>query len=400
MHGGDIYRQAVTLDFSVNISPLGVPERVREALRAAVGRVEEYPDPRHERLVRALAEFFDVSGNRILVGNGASELIMAVCHALRPESAMITAPSFSGYREALRAVLPDSRIFRYELRGEVSFLPDEGLVAAVFEKKPDLLILTDPNNPNGLLIPPELLRRILDACGQTGTLLLLDACFMELAVRDGSRSLTTFFGGSDGSAGNRFSKPSCETGGKRGLVLRDFPSRAPWIELRAFTKSFAIPGVRLGYAVCSGLALAESVRRHLPEWNLSVFAEEAGLACLAVGDTLQDARSLILRERTYLSRELSAIDDGSGKRIIGVCPSDANFLLFRYGPDVRAGRPGLYRQLLDRGILIRDCSDYEGLCAGWYRIAVRTHEENEMLVRAIREAAEDIERRDIKSEDR
>lgn len=373
MHGGDIYRQAVSHDFSVNVNPLGVPERVRTALQAAIGRVEEYPDPQHEKLVHALSETLGVSGDRLLIGNGASELIMAICHAVRPESAMITAPSFSGYRAALHAVLPDSRIFRYDLCGEHAFLPDEGLIAAVLEKKPELLILTDPNNPNGLLVPSELLARLLDACEQTGTLLLLDACFMELAVRDGDMPC---------------------------LVLRDFPSRAPWIELRAFTKSFAIPGVRLGYAVCSGRALADRVRRQLPEWNLSVFAEEAGCACLAALDSLQDAHSLILRERTYLSRELSAMTGGSGEKTITVFPSDANFLLLRYEPDVCWGRAELYRTLLDRGILIRDCSDYEGLGVGWYRIAVRPHAENELLIRAIREVTENTERRDIKSEDR
>ncbi len=359
MHGGDIYRQAVSHDFSVNVSPLGMPEAVRAALIRAARRAEEYPDPRHERLVRALSGALDVSGERLLMGNGASELLMAICHALHPESAMITAPSFSGYRAALYAVLPDSRIFRYALREKHAFLPDEGLIGAVLEKKPSLLILTNPNNPNGLLIPPGLLQRVIDACAQTGTLLLLDACFLELAVRDGDAPVQS------------------------GLVLRDFISRAPWIELRAFTKSFAIPGVRLGYAVCSDGALAEKVRRQLPEWNLSVFAGEAGCACLAAAGSLPAARRLILRERTFLSRELSAVCSKSGEHIITVFPSDANFLLLRYEPDVRAGRAGLYRRLLDRGILIRDCSDYEGLGAGWYRIAVRTHNENELLIRAI-----------------
>ena len=352
MHGGDIYRQAVSHDFSVNVNPLGVPERVRTALQAAIGRVEEYPDPQHEKLVHALSETLGVSGDRLLIGNGASELIMAICHAVRPESAMITAPSFSGYRAALHAVLPDSRIFRYDLCGEHAFLPDEGLIAAVLEKKPELLILTDPNNPNGLLVPSELLARLLDACEQTGTLLLLDACFMELAVRDGDMPC---------------------------LVLRDFPSRAPWIELRAFTKSFAIPGVRLGYAVCSGRALADRVRRQLPEWNLSVLAQETGLAVMGTPSGkwdrkqfIEETRLIIDSEKEKIYQELTKMESGD----FVIYPSKANFLLLRT-------KLPLYDKLLEKGILIRDCSNYPGLDPGYYRIAVRGPEENQKLLQAV-----------------
>lgn len=352
MHGGNIYGNEIEYDFSVNLNPLGPPDAVREALAAALNHVEEYPDPEYRELRRALANHRQLAEEQLVLGNGASELIPGIIRALTPKTCMVTAPCYSGYETALNAAAPSCRIHRIFLREEDDFTLPENICQEIARVKPNLLILTNPNNPNGKRISANRLRAIADACRTAGTVLLMDECFLALS------------GGDVDSLIHRI--------GEEGLP--------PTVVLRAFTKTFAIPGVRLGYAVCSG-SFAARIQRELPEWNLSVFAQYAGLAALeaAAPETVTPGTSgylaasveMIAQEREYLTAELKKL----GLRVF---PSDANYILFQ------SRDRELHRKLLDKGILIRDCRDYHGLTAGFYRTAVRTRRENTALLRCLR----------------
>lgn len=346
MHGGNIYGNEIEYDFSVNLNPLGPPKSVQDALVAALNHVEEYPDPEYRELRRGLANYWQLAEEQIVPGNGASELIPGIIRTLSPKNCMVTAPCYSGYETALNVAAPSCRIHRIPLRAEDDFTLPENTCQEIARVKPNLLILTNPNNPNGKRISANRLREIADACRMAGTVLLVDECFLAL------------------SGGDEDSLIHCI----RSEVL-------PAVVLRAFTKTFAIPGVRLGYAVCSAL-MAERIRRELPEWNLSVFAQYAGTAALeaAAGGTsgyLAASVEMIAREREYLTAELESL----GFRVF---PSDANYILFQ------SRDRELHQKLLDKGILIRDCRDYHGLTAGFYRTAVRTHRENTALLRCLR----------------
>lgn len=346
MHGGNIYGNEIEYDFSVNLNPLGPPESVQDALAAALNHVEEYPDPEYRELRRGLANYWQLAEEQIVPGNGASELIPGIIRTLSPKNCMVTAPCYSGYETALNVAAPSCRIHRIPLRAEDDFTLPENICQEIARVKPNLLILTNPNNPNGKRISANRLREIADACRMAGTVLLVDECFLAL------------------SGGDEDSLIHCI----RSEVL-------PAVVLRAFTKTFAIPGVRLGYAVCSA-PMAERIRRELPEWNLSVFAQYAGTAALeaAAGGTsgyLAASVEMIAREREYLTAELESL----GFRVF---PSDANYILFQ------SRDRELHQKLLDKGILIRDCRDYHGLTAGFYRTAVRTHRENTALLRCLR----------------
>lgn len=346
MHGGNIYGNEIEYDFSVNLNPLGPPKSVQDALAAALNHVEEYPDPEYRELRRGLANYWQLAEEQIVPGNGASELIPGIIRTLSPKNCMVTAPCYSGYETALNVAAPSCRIHRIPLRAEDDFTLPENICQEIARVKPNLLILTNPNNPNGKRISANRLREIADACRMAGTVLLMDECFLALS------------GGDEDSLIHRI----------RSEVL-------PAVVLRAFTKTFAIPGVRLGYAVCSAL-MAERIRRELPEWNLSVFAQYAGTAALeaAAGGTsgyLTASVEMIAREREYLTAELEKL----GLRVF---PSDANYILFQ------SRDRELHQKLLDKGILIRDCRDYHGLTAGFYRTAVRTHRENTALLRCLR----------------
>lgn len=346
MHGGNIYGNEIEYDFSVNLNPLGPPESVRDALAAALNHVEEYPDSEYRELRRGLANYWQLAEEQLVPGNGASELIPGIIRTLSPKNCMVTAPCYSGYETALNAAAPSCRIHRIPLRAEDDFTLPENICQEIARVKPNLLILTNPNNPNGKRISANRLREIADTCRAAGTVLLVDECFLALS------------------------------GGDEDSLIHCIRSEAlPAVVLRAFTKTFAIPGVRLGYAVCSGFPAAR-IRRELPEWNLSVFAQYAGTAALeaAAGGTsgyLAASVEMIAREREYLTAELESL----GFRVF---PSDANYILFQ------SRDRELHQKLLDKGILIRDCRDYHGLTAGFYRTAVRTHRENTALLQCLR----------------
>lgn len=342
MHGGNIYGNEIEYDFSVNLNPSGPPDAVRDALVKALNHVEEYPDPEYRELRRGLVNYWQLAEEQIVPGNGASELIPGIIRTLSPKTCMVTAPCYSGYETALNAAAPSCRIHRIPLRAEDDFTLPENICQEIARVKPNLLILTNPNNPNGKRISANRLREIADACRTAGTVLLVDECFLALS------------GGDEDS-----------------LIHRIGEERLPpTVVLRAFTKTFAIPGVRLGYAVCSG-SLAARIQRELPEWNLSVFAQYAGLAALEPSGYMAASVEMIAQEREYLTAELKKL----GLRVF---PSDANYILFQ------SRDRELHRKLLDKGILIRDCRDYHGLTAGFYRAAVRTRRENTALLRCLR----------------
>lgn len=336
MHGGDRYRNQVRLDFSVNVNPLGTPDSVEEALHRAAASCGWYPDIEAERLKRAVSGMLGVPEEQLLFGNGASELFMAAVHALQPRKTVLPVPSFYGYEYAAKAA--GSELLFYRTKRENGFRIEEELDGLLTEDV-DLLFLANPNNPTGRLADPAMLEGILRHCGERGIYVVLDECFIEFCGE--GRSLI--------SEAERFGS----------LIV-----------VRAFTKIFAVPGVRLGYAVCGNPALREKIARQLPEWNLSCFAQEAGCACAELS-------GFILQTQAYVEREREFLAEGLERRGFSVFPSDANFLLL-YSRDAF-----LYERLLEKGILIRDCGNFRGLEKGFYRIAVRSRAENEILLAAL-----------------
>ncbi len=339
VHGGDIYQNRVTLDFSANVNPYGTPEPVKAAIRAAADKVDRYPDPYCLPLREALAARHGVLKEEVLCGNGAAELIFSFVSALKPGAALLPVPSFAEYETALLAQNVDPTF--YPLERANGFRVTDRILDAIKEDT-DALLLCSPNNPTGQSVDPDLLLRILDRCRETGTWLFLDECFVDLCDEDKAFSLI-------GSLRD----------GDRALILR------------AFTKTYGMAGVRLGYAVSKNRDLLFNMSAAVQPWNVSTVAQKAGLAALDCPDWAKQARDLFRTEKAYLIKELSALG-------VSVLPGDANYLLL-------SGVPGLYGRLLGKGVLVRDCENYRGLETGDVRIAVRTHAENAALIAAMRE---------------
>ena len=344
-HGGDwaaFQRECgfLPLDFSANISPLALAPEIREAAAAALSAADRYPDPHCTELREALSMQFGVSPEQVVCGNGAADLIYRLVFLLKPQKALVPVPTFTEYEHALS--LTDCRTEHVFCREEQDFALPEAVTEAIVPGT-DLVFLCNPNNPTGRLIPPVLLEKIVQKCEDVGCVLVVDECFLDFSRDCEAHSLI-----------GRLSQ--C-----RQLVV-----------LRAFTKMYAMPGLRLGYALCGSKSLAESLGAFGQPWSVSAPAQAAGLAALKLTALEDRTRLLIAQERAFLQEELAALE-------LRVIPGEANFLLFF------SEEKQLSQKCREKGILIRDCSDFTGLCPGWYRTAVRTRKENLLLLQVLKE---------------
>lgn len=335
IHGGDVYRNDVKMDFSVNVNPLGMPKAVEAALYKAVGNCSQYPDWSAEKLRCAVSEMLDVPGDNLIFGNGASELFMAIVHAIKPRKSVIPVPSFYGYEYA--AGCDGGETIYCEMKKENNFSPQEDFLDLLTEDV-DILFLANPNNPTGNLIRRDFLQRVVSHCRDKGIYVVLDECFIEFCGQEYS-------------------------------MLQDINMFPNLIIVRAFTKIFSIPGVRLGYLISSNKEMSDKIKRQLPEWNVSVLAQAAGCECAR-------QTALLGQTVTYVERERQFLENGLKQAGCIVFQGKANFLL------VYSEQP-LYDKLLERGILIRDCGNFRGLSKGFYRVAVKNRNENMTLLKEI-----------------
>jgi threonine-phosphate decarboxylase len=276
-----------------------------------------YPDDRYEALREAIGRTFGRRPEEIAVGNGSMELIRVFCQAT-------LAPGDGFY-------LDPPTFGEYELSARLTgavLLEDPGRARVRF--------LCNPNNPTGALLPAARVREDLRQVRNSGGILLLDEAFIEL------------------------SDPAESLAGDRDPAL---------FVLRSLTKAFAVPGLRFGYGFGDPDLIAgmEVVR---PPWSVNTFAEEFALLALRHYGRLAESRERIGRERAWL-------EDRLGDLGLAPLPSSANFLLVLLGEPA----PALAARLLEKGILVRDCTSF-GL-PGAIRVAVRTREENEQLIGAL-----------------
>ena len=367
LHGGDIYHNQVNMDFSMNVNPFGIPKSVRERMGQAVERIDTYPEPTAEKLRAKLAGYHKAAPEQIICGNGASELLMACVRGLysgkQTTHIMIPIPSFYGYQWAAESI--DARVHYYSMKQECRYQLDEGFLKHVEEvyasltreeRENMIIFLANPNNPTGAYIDPDILNKLLANCEEHRINVILDECFMEM---------------SDDPAGHSMI-PQC----------KKYPHL--WI-IRAFTKTYAMPGIRLGYMIGNHEEKLSLIRHQLPEWNVSLPAQEAGIAAMDEMQYLTDSRDYIQKEREYLEREIFKVGQSIKESDLILYPSVTNYLLFY-------STIPFYDSLLDQGILIRDCGNFAGLPDGYYRIAVRTHEENRKLIEKIWKVVEEKER--------
>ena len=325
------------LDFSQNVNPLGAPARALEAARRALEEeAGRYPDLGYPRLREALARYLGVPSERLVPTNGGAEALFLAARTAAAGAAgggaLILEPTFSEYASAAHAagLEPVRRVARrqedgFHLDGEA--LDDLRGVSLVF--------LCNPNNPTGdALTRPEVLA-LADRVRESDATLVVDEAFADFSPEVGVAA----------EAGD-------------GLLV-----------VRSLTKFFALPGLRLGCLVCPE---PDRARELQPSWSVNAVAAAAGIA--AVGDLsfVDDSLSTVARLRRELFEALEAVPG------LSPFPGAANFLLVR-------GPAGLPDRLATRGVLIRGCGPFPGLGPRYFRVAVRSAEENKQLLGAIRE---------------
>ncbi len=344
IHGGDWAGYLAeygtdALDFSANTSPLGLPAGVREAVIASLDSADRYPDPKCRALRNALAERHHVPADWIRCGNGAADLIDRAIFALRPKRAMILAPTFGEYADALRRF--GCTVTEYPLFATEEFRVTERILDALTPDL-DLVILCEPNNPTGITTDRGLLERILAVCRQRGIFMMVDECFNAFLDEPDAHSLISELPGG-------------------GLLI-----------LRAFTKFYGMAGLRLGYCLCADTEFLRRVDEAGQPWPVSTIAQAAGIAALRETEYAAALRKLIREERPKLAEGLRALG-------CDVLPGEANYLLFR------CESTDLEEKLKEKGILIRSCWNYTGLDASWHRTAVRGTDDNRRLLTALKE---------------
>lgn len=346
-HGGDIYSQEgqpetnCLVDYSANINPLGLPESVKTAIKKAIRDCEHYPDPFCRELVQKLAAVHAVPEQDILCGNGAADVLFRLAAAIKPRRTLLLAPTFSDYEKAVLA--SGSKVDYYPLLERRNFSLDKGILEAL-TKRIEMVILCTPNNPTGLLIEQDLLLEILERCQTMGIRLLVDECFLDFV-----------------------------TGGDQLSLIRELKTHHQLVILKAFTKMYAMPGLRLGYCLTADTGLLERVRESSQDWSVSVLAQAAGVAALTETAYVQKTRELINGEREYLMTQMRRTG-------FKVYPGQANFLLCRW-----SGKVNWIALLREQGFLIRDCSNFQNLSPGYYRVAVKARRTNRKLVKTIKD---------------
>jgi threonine-phosphate decarboxylase len=353
LHGGNIYAFARSrglspeqvLDFSASINPLGWPRSVVKTYRQALSRVAHYPEPYAETLTHTLAAYHDLDPRLLLVGNGSTQLLYVLARVLAPRRALIVAPSFSEHAAALQQ--SNAQIDPLILRPPAFALSLDRLQKTLPQGY-DVLVLTNPNSPTGALLSRAELEQIVRLCRTTQTRLVMDETFVDWV----------------------------EEASLKHWVVQS----ANVIVLRSLTKFFALPGLRVGYAIAQPRLIAQ-LRAQLEPWSVNVVAQEVACACLQEVRFIQRSWTFMMRERSWLATQLARI---AGLRPF---PSHANFLLVQTST-VGMSAADVAQRLAAKNILVRDCGNFVGLGKRFFRVAVRTRSENARLVAALRAVLE------------
>jgi threonine-phosphate decarboxylase len=350
VHGGDIWKYYPycenILDFSANVNPLGPSPKIIEAIKRSLWQIQFYPDSNSNALRDAISQYIKgIDSDNVIVGNGSTELIYLFSEVFieKGDEVLIPIPTFEEYENAVRKA--GGKLKYIKLNENEGFTIDLNNFLREIGSATKAIFLCNPNNPTSTLIPREYLLEIIEKADEEHALVFIDETFIEFV--DEYLSLAN------------------EVKTYKNLFI-----------LRSFTKAFGLTGLRVGYGIACREVINLLFKVKIP-WNVNCLAQAAAIVALQDMEYLERARKLIKEEREFLLNELKQI------RGLKVFPAYANFILI----DVRQTgftATQLKESMLKHGILIRDCDSFKGLDKYYIRIAVRTRQENEKLLVALR----------------
>ena len=359
-HGGNIYKIFreknidKILDYSSNINPYGLPENLKKEIFEKLFVLERYPDPDYIGLREKIAEKNNLNIENIIVGNGATEIIFLFMKILSPKKVLIVSPTFGEYERAIKASTlanDNLEINYFELKEAENFVLNIKNLETELENNYDLLILCNPNNPTGQFLKLKKLEEILKICEQKNTKLFVDEAFVEF-VEDWENE----------------------------SIINSKENKENLFVIRAFTKFFAIPGLRLGYGICFNKNLLKKMLEKKEPWSVNNIADLAGQTVLDDENYIQKTKEWIKDQKKYMYENLNKIEG------LRAYKTEVNFILLKIednllekGLDVK----NLRKKMLEKGILIRDASNFIYLDKHYFRLAIKDKLNNKKVIESL-----------------
>lgn len=347
-HGGQFNQNGV-IDFSVNVPTLKYPAGFDELLKESLLQINKYPEIEGMASKNAIARYNKIELDQIVIGNGATELIYLMSRAMNFKVATIIQPTFTEYNRAL--IQNGVEVHHYLLKSENNFIMDQDkLIEHLDQTSSDLLVICNPNNPTGTFIELDVIEHILLNVQNKQLMLMIDESFID------------FVSGID-----------LEQHMER---LKAMMNHHQVLIIRSLTKNFMIPGIRVGYAVGSRNIIT-SMNKLKEPWSINILALSCIPFLLEQQLYLNDLKTWCQTEHDFVLSKLNEIDQ------ITAFEGTANFILFR----LDVGSPKQFMSnIINGGVYIRPCDDFEGLDQRFFRIALRNREDNMKLIKLIMEA--------------
>lgn len=344
LHGGNIYKLKrdsgiEVLDYSSNINPLGVPSSFKKAVVENFESLEKYPDIDYIELRTSIGDYNNCHIDNVVVGNGATEVLFLYMKAVKAKKVLIIAPTFAEYERAAKAAgrdvkfFPLSKDFSLNENMLLEFITDE-----------DVVVMCNPNNPTGKFQNLEKIKKIADFLERKNKKLFIDEAFIEFV--DNWKDKTAFL-----------------------LKHKNI------FILRALTKFFALPGVRLGYGLTYDRAILNEIKNIREPWSVNGVAEIAGKTMLLDTLYIHETENWIKQEKIWFYEELCKMDN------IEVTPTETNFILVKLLND---NAKSFRKKMIENGVLVRDASNFMFLDESYIRLAIKDRKKNEKVLEALR----------------
>jgi threonine-phosphate decarboxylase len=354
-HGGDVWGREQVRDFSSNVNPLGPPEKLARYIAEAAVDLENYPDDSCADLKEAIASRYGVTPDNLMVGAGSAELIRLFPEVfVRPgDRVVMPRPTFSEYGFACRLMGAD--IVDLPLSEEDKFRVHIGRTIDSLTPRTRALYLCNPNNPTARMLSRSEVLEIVSEAARRGTMVFLDETLLELSERDRD---TTCVG---------------EVEGNDNLFI-----------IRSFTKTFAMPGLRVGYGFGSREVVRYMDAARL-SWNLGTLEQRVAVRLMTEEQShVRRAVSMLTGEKERMRSEIS--------RILGkdVHLPDSYFF-FHPLNGMGMTSPAFRDAMLRRNVLVRDCSSFGPPCHDYSRFCVKTRDKDDEFLEALRSVVDEIE---------
>ncbi|WP_455543215.1 pyridoxal phosphate-dependent aminotransferase [Intestinibacter sp.] len=328
------------IDFSSNVNPHIISNLGKYVLEG-LEKSRSYPDINYTNLRNNISDYINVDSNLIIPGNGATEIIYLLMKSIKKRIAILN-PTFSEYGRG--AKLNDLEVVNFHLKEENNFSIDLDEIQKNMDRF-DSLFVCNPNNPNGKV---KDLNKLLDLMIENDKLLIVDETFMEFVGNEEKYSLI-----------NRVEKT-------KNLFI-----------LKAVTKFFGMPGLRLGYGVTSNEQIIKNIYEYKEPWTINSFAENLSNYLFKDKEYITSSKEYYINEREFMLKELRKITG------LKVYDTDTNFVLIK----LENNEANLLKlELFEKyNILIRDASNFIGLDKCYIRVAIKSHEDNKILIQALKD---------------